>query len=57
MFTVGTLTAAASKVVDYADRIQDLASQTGLTTDSIEQMAFAAQQTGSSLELAPRPPR
>lgn len=50
MFTVGAITAAASKVIDYASRIQDLASQTGLTTDSIEQMAFAAQQTGSSLE-------
>lgn len=50
MFTVGALTAAASKVMDYAGKISDLAEQTGLTTESIQEMAHAARQSGSSLE-------
>lgn len=50
MFTVGALTAAAAKVLDYAGKVSDLAEKTGLTTDSIQEMGHAAKQSGTSLE-------
>lgn len=50
MFTVGAITAAADKVLDYAGKIQDLADQTGLTAEALQEMGFAAKQSGASLE-------
>lgn len=47
---ISTITAAISKVADYAGKISDLSKQTGLSTDAIQQMSFVAKQTGTSLE-------
>jgi len=50
MFTVAAVSAAAREVLQYADRIEDLADQTGLTVEALQEMDFAAKQTGTSLE-------
>lgn len=50
LFITGGFGIAAQKVLDYAGKIQDLADQTQLTTDTIQEMDFAAKQTGKSLE-------
>jgi hypothetical protein len=50
VFTVGAITAAIGKATEYAGKLQDLAAQTGLTTDTLQEMAYAAKQTGSSLD-------
>lgn len=50
LFTVGAFTAAAREVLNYADRIEDLADQTGLTVEALQEMDFAAKQTGTTLE-------
>lgn len=49
-FTVTAITNAASQVLNYAGKISDLSAQTGLTTDTIQEMQHAATLTGASLE-------
>lgn len=50
LFTVAAISSAAREVLLYADRLEDLADKTGLTVESLQEMDFAAKQTGSSLE-------
>jgi hypothetical protein len=50
LFTVGAITSAAKQVLEYADRIEDLADQTGLSVEALQEMDFAARQTGTTLE-------
>lgn len=50
MFTVGAIAAASKQVLDYAGNMQDLADQTGLTAEALQEMGFAAKQSGSTLE-------
>lgn len=50
LFTVGAVTAAAREIINYADKIEDLADTTGLAVETLQEMDFAAKQTGSSLE-------
>lgn len=49
-FTVTAITGLASRLVDYAGKITDLADQTGFSTRAIQQMDFVAKQTGATLE-------
>lgn len=49
-FTIGAITSAATQVLRYASNISDLSAQTGLTTQSIQEMSHAAKMTGASLE-------
>lgn len=50
MFTVAAISAGAREILQYADRIEDLADTTGLTVEALQEMDFAAKQTGTTLE-------
>tara|TARA_R100000781_G_scaffold17393_1_gene13887 strand:+ start:523 stop:1689 length:1167 start_codon:yes stop_codon:yes gene_type:complete len=49
-FGTAAIVGMTKKAVDYADTVNDMARKTGVTTDKIQEMAFAAAQSGSSLE-------
>jgi predicted nucleic acid-binding Zn-ribbon protein len=49
-FTVGSITAFAKAIIDLGGEISDLARQTGLSTDAVQEFKFAADQTGSSID-------
>lgn len=49
-FTLTAITGAATQILSYAGKINDLAAQTGLSTRSIQEMSHAAKMTGASLE-------
>ena len=44
------MTAIVKKTVDVADHMRDLSQQTGISTDVLSGYAYAAEQSGSSLE-------
>ncbi|MES3154341.1 phage tail tape measure C-terminal domain-containing protein [Sphingomonas faeni] len=46
------LAGATQRAFDYADAIQDLADRTGASTKTIQEFRFAAQLSGSSVEVA-----
>ena len=46
------LAGATQRAFDYADAIQDLADRTGASTKSIQEFRYAAQLSGSSVEVA-----
>lgn len=50
--SVAAFTQAARGAFDYADAIADLADRTGATTRVIQEFRFAAQLSGSSVEVA-----
>jgi hypothetical protein len=47
---VSSLIGMGKAALDSAGQVHDLAAQTGLSTDAIQEMQFVAEQTGSSLE-------
>lgn len=49
-FGTAAIVGMTKKAVDFADTVNDMARKTGATTDKIQEMAFAAAQSGSSLE-------
>ena len=49
-FSVGAVLNYANAAFDAAGQIVDLSAKTGLTTKTIQQMSFVAEQTGTSLE-------
>lgn len=46
------LAGATQRAFDYADSIQDLADRSGASTKAIQEFRFAAQLSGSSVEVA-----
>jgi len=46
------LAGAAQRAFDYADAIQDLSDRTGASTKAIQEFRYAAQLSGSSVEVA-----
>lgn len=50
--TVATLTAASKRAFDFADSIVDLSDRTGASTKTIQEFRYAAQLSGSSVEVA-----
>lgn len=45
----GTLLAASKSAAQYGDDIQEASQRTGLTTDSLQALRYAADQTGASM--------
>lgn len=52
MVGVTALVAGAKSIVDYGGKVTDLADKYGLTTDMVQQLSYAAGQTGVSVETA-----
>src|SRR6185295_6005766 len=48
--TVVAMAAAVKASADYADNIRDVAIQTGLTTQNVSALKYAADQNGTSME-------
>lgn len=49
-FSIGALTVAAKRTVEWAAKMRALGEQTGTTAKFMSQMEFAAEQTGSRVE-------
>lgn len=49
-FSVGAITAFSKAAIDAANRIKDLADQSGQTSDDVQRIDFAAKQVGSTFE-------
>lgn len=49
-FSLGAITAFSKAASDAANRIKDLSDQSGLTTDQVQELDFAAKQVGSSFD-------
>jgi hypothetical protein len=49
-FTVGALTGFAKEVIDLAGDIADLSSRTGISTSAIQELKYAADLTGATLD-------
>ena len=47
----GIMTAGVHKTAAYADQMKGLAEQTGLTTDEIQALGYAAEQSNADLQL------
>lgn len=47
---VMALGAAVLGVAEYADTLDEMSQRTGFSTDSLQELAFAADQTGTSIE-------
>ena len=49
-FTIGAVTSAISKTVAYASSIKDMANQTGIGVERLQELKFAAEQSGVSFD-------
>jgi len=49
-FTVQALIGFGKELVDLGGKITDLSERTGISTDGIQELTYAAEQTGSSIE-------
>lgn len=49
-FTIGAITSFAKEVIDLAGDISDLSARTGIGSDAIQELKYAAEQTGSSID-------
>jgi hypothetical protein len=49
-FSVGAVVAFGKGIVDSASQVHDLAEELGISTDSAQELKFAATQTGTSFE-------
>jgi hypothetical protein len=49
-FTVGAITSLVTDVINLGGEVSDLASRTGISTDAIQELKYAADQTGSSID-------
>jgi hypothetical protein len=49
-FTVGAVLNFAKDVIDLGGEINDLSQRTGIGTDAIQELKFAAEQTGATLD-------
>lgn len=49
-FTVGTITAAIQKTLQYASSVDDASKKLGISIEATQRYKFAAEQTGASLE-------
>jgi hypothetical protein len=47
---VGALERLGQKTVEYAGKINDLSTETGASTDALQEFDYAAEQTGAKLE-------
>lgn len=52
MFAVGAIAAGARAIVDYGGKVTDLADRFSVSTDTVQALDYAAQQTGTSVETA-----
>lgn len=48
--TVGAITAAIKSYADFTGQISDLSAKTGIGTEALQKLKFAAEQNGGSLE-------
>jgi hypothetical protein len=51
MFTVGAVTAFANEILDLGGQINDLSARTGLGVEAVQELKFAADQTGTSIDV------
>lgn len=49
-FSVGAIVSFGKSLVDMASQIHDVAEQTGLSTDAVQELKYAATQTGTTFE-------
>jgi predicted nucleic acid-binding Zn-ribbon protein len=49
-FTIGAITSFAKEVIDLGGQISDLSARTGIGSDAIQELKYAAEQTGSSID-------
>ena len=49
-FTVGAVTALASKTMAYADNVQEMGQRIGVSTRALQEWMFAAKQSGADAE-------
>ena len=50
LISVGTLTAAAKKVIDYGSKIADLSKETGVSVEALQEFDYWAKQNGGSID-------
>lgn len=50
MFTIGAFTAAADAVIDLGGKLTDLSARTGIGAEALQELKFAAGQTGTDLD-------
>lgn len=50
-FTVGAVTSFAKEIIDLGGKIEDLSARTGLSVEAVQELKFAADQTGSSIDV------
>lgn len=48
--SVGAVTAAIKSYTDFTGQLTDLSAKTGMSTDALQRLQFAAEQNGGSLE-------
>jgi predicted nucleic acid-binding Zn-ribbon protein len=49
-FTVGAITSFAKSVIDLGGEIEDLSARTGISIEAVQELKYAADQTGSSID-------
>jgi hypothetical protein len=50
-FTVGAVVSFAKEIIDLGGKIEDLSARTGLSVEAVQELKFAADQTGSSIDV------
>jgi hypothetical protein len=51
MFTVGAVTSFAQEILDLGGQINDLSSRTGIGVEAVQELKFAAEQSGTSIDV------
>ena len=49
-FSIGAVTAAISKYTEFTGKISDLSAKTGIGTEALQRLKYAAEQNGGTLE-------
>lgn len=49
--SIGAVTAAIGKYTEFTGRINDMSAKTGIGTEALQRLKFAAEQNGGSIEL------
>jgi hypothetical protein len=49
-FSIGAVTAALKSYTDFTGKIADMSAKTGIGTEALQRLKYAAEQNGSSLE-------
>lgn len=51
-FSIGAISAAAKKTIDYASNINDLSEASGIARETIQELDYAMRKNGSTIEAA-----